>query len=784
MAKKKNTIISQHGKRIALRSPLSIDSSELILDAENDELMLNMIISNNSIQENPVKVESAGLVIRCLDAEGNLIVSSGREIISKTLKFPEEGLIPGASVGIKTQIDLAPELVSDVDVYIGCIRTVDLMVTDFVRGDFFDEPSDPIALSEGMSDSEIYEVCENIGDFAAYYPDELSALVWRCTCGQISDTENCPMCATDRKHLFNYFSKFKRPIITTSSAEKARKRTRLFIALFSGLFFAATIALIIVLFFFLPEHNKTDKDTGDPPKEDITEPLPEETLVEKEARMNSLLKENEFAAALEIAMSHEELSKHVTAISESAVKYYLEKKEYDIAYGFSTTCKDPDSTEKNVLSEGFDHFFANDMLDKAMSYAKLLNDREKINTIHIININTMVSEKRFSEAVKLAIDSGLDAKKEEVIAAAVAQYNSVHSYDTSLDFALLSNDEKVLTDLALEAAYYYLEEGDVEATLKFSKYAANEDLMYDIAKGISDEHLRKNLGTLFKYLSFEKKQAVHASNVSLDKQVAVISSEGSVFYGLGQTYTPEGSLKAVSVKTSAHHTVILLSDGSVVAFGDNSFGQCNVSLWKEVVAIDVGEYHTVALLADGSVKACGNRKFSQCSVSGYQNVIMISAGDYHTVALLENGSVVATGLNTDGQCNTSEWADIIMISAGSLHSVALKSDGTAVAAGSNILERCNVSSWKNVVMISAGSTHTVALLSNGNVVSCGGVVGGGSYGDLSFSEKITSIQAGNTSVVAVTDKGDLIFTGDGLPKTDHVKNEKVDPYCFFTSSDR
>ena len=782
MAKKKNTTISQHGKRIALRSPLAIESSELILDAETDELMLSMIISNTSSEESPAKVESAGLVIRCLDAQGNLIVSNGREIISKTLKFPEEGLLPDASVGIKTQIDLDPSLVSDVDVYIGCIRTVDLMVIDFVRGDFFDEPSEPIPLSEGMSDSEIYEVCDTIGDFAAYYPDELSSLVWRCTCGQISDSDACPMCATERKRLFDYFSKFKRPVVVTSSAEKARKRTRLFIALFSGIFFAATIALIIVLFFFLPEHIRKNDTQNDPPKEDITDPIPEETLEEKEARMNSLLRENEFAAALEIAMSHEALSKHVTAISESAVKYYLEKQEYDIAYGFSSTCKDPDATEKEVLSEGFDYFLKKNMLDKAMSYAKLLANQEKINTIHIININSMVEEKKFSEAVKLAIDAGLDAKKEEVIVVSVAHYNALRDYNTSLDFALLSNDEKVLSDLALEASYYYLEEGDIEATLKFSKYATDEDLMYDIAKAVSNEHLRQNLGTFFKYLSFERKQEIHASKVSLDKQVAVISSDGSVFYGLGQKYTPEGDLKAVSVKTSAHHTVILLSDGSVIAFGDNSFGQCGVTLWKDVVAIDVGEYHTVALLADGSVKACGNRKYSQCSVSGYQNVIMISAGDYHTLALLDNGKVVATGLNTDGQCDTSEWSDIVMISAGALHSVALKSDGSALAIGSNILDRCNVSSWKNVVMISAGSTHTVAILSNGNTVSCGGVVGGGSYGDISFSEKISYIQAGSTSVVAVTDKGKLIFTGDGLPYTDHLKNLKVDPYCFFTSN--
>ena len=779
MAKKQNTVISQHGKRVALRSPLAIESFELILNAENNELMLSMTILNTSSEENPSKVESAGLVIRCLDADGNLIVSSGREIISKTLKFPEEGLLPGASVGIKTKIDLSPELVSDIDVYIGCIRTLDLMVTDFVRGDFFDEPSEPIPLSEGMSDAEMNEVCEEIGDFAAYYPNELSSLVWRCTCGQITDSESCPMCGTSRKQLFDYFSKVKYPEIASPSSEKARKRTRLFIALFSGIFFVATVALIIALVLLLPKLDRLDKI--EPPSQSITDTTPEETLEEKEARINSLLKENKFAAALEVASSHESLSKYVTEVSESAVEYYLEKNEYDLAYAFSSTCADVEATQGAVLSAGYDYFFENSMLDKALSYAKLLGDREKINTIHIININTLIGEKKFSEAVKIAVNAELEAKKEEVIAAAITHYNSANDYSSSLEFALLSNEENTLPDLALEACYYYLGKNDVENTLKFSKYSKDEKLMTDIALGISDKHLFENLGTFFKYLPFEKKQAIHATKVSIDKQVAIISSDGTVFYGPDRKYTPENDVKAVSVKTSAHHTVILLSNGSVVAFGDNSFGQCNVTLWSDVVAIEVGEYHTVALLADGTVKACGNRNYSQCSVSSYKGVIMISAGDYHTMALLEDGRVVATGLNTDSQCDTSSWEDIVMISAGAMHSVGLRSDGSVVAVGGNILDCCNVSSWKDVAMISAGNTHTLAITSSGNILSCGGVIGGESFENLSFSEKIAFVQAGRDSVVAVTGKGKLIFRGEGLPYIEHIKNQTVDTYCFFMS---
>ena len=95
MAKKQNTVISRHGRRIALRSPLAIESFELILNAETNELMLSMTILNTSTEENPSKVESAGLVIRCLDADGNLIGSFSAD---EVCKLSESGVYTAESV--------------------------------------------------------------------------------------------------------------------------------------------------------------------------------------------------------------------------------------------------------------------------------------------------------------------------------------------------------------------------------------------------------------------------------------------------------------------------------------------------------------------------------------------------------------------------------------------------------------------------------------------------------------------------------------------------------------
>ena len=781
MAKNKNKIICRHGKRSALRSPLAFDSSELFIDASG-ALMLNIIIKNVSSAESPVYVESAGLVIRCFDKSGNLIVSGGREIVSKTLKFPDSGIAPDAAVGIKTKIDLSPDMVADFDVYIGCIRTTSLVVTDFVRSDFFDEPEEPILLTAGMTDEEIYDVCDKISEDALYYPEELTSLVWRCTCGEITDASSCPKCSAERSELFGFFTNLVKPARKSSEKGDGRKRTHLLIALFSVTTFILALVLALLLVFFLSDGRYGGRPSGPDLGNPTDSEQKEETIEEKTERLEALIAAKDFTAALALAQSESTFASRVSPISEQAVEHYLDADNYDKAREFAKTASDPLASTQSVLNAGYAYYINNAIFDKALEYAQMLQNPQKINAVYIFEIDHLVNQEKFSEAIEVAISANLDAKKEEVITAAVAHLSSARKYSQALEFARLSNAENATKDLAREAAYYYVEQNDVEKALEFSEFVNEDTLLRAIASKLSDAQLRERLGEFFEYLSFERKQSIYANSVSLDKQIAVINTAGKVFYGAGKTYTPPSGLRAVSVKTSAHHTVILLSDGSVVAFGDNSFEQCDVSLWKKVIAIEVGQYHTVALFEDGTVRAIGNRDFNQCSLSDLSDVIMIAAGDYHTLALLSDGTVRAVGMNGSSQCNTSSWEKITMISAGALHSVGLTSDGTVVATGSHSLGRCDVSSWKNVVMISAGSSHTLALLDDGTVVACGGVVGG-SYGSLVFGEKVSYIDAGSASIAVITESGKLVLTGDGLPTVSHVIDQKVNPDCFFTNDD-
>ena len=46
-----------------------------------------------------------------------------------------------------------------------------------------------------------------------------------------------------------------------------------------------------------------------------------------------------------------------------------------------------------------------------------------------------------------------------------------------------------------------------------------------------------------------------------------------------------------------------------------NYGQCNVSYWKDIIAVSAGSSHTVGLKKDGTVVATGDNDYGQCDVS-------------------------------------------------------------------------------------------------------------------------------------------------------------------------
>ena len=115
--------------------------------------------------------------------------------------------------------------------------------------------------------------------------------------------------------------------------------------------------------------------------------------------------------------------------------------------------------------------------------------------------------------------------------------------------------------------------------------------------------------------------------------------------------------------------------------------------------VAAGYYHTVGLKADGTVVAIGDNSYGQCDVDGWEDIIQLAAGSLYTVGLKTDGTVVAVGDNTYGQCNVGGWRDIVQVTAGEAHTVGIKADGTAVAVGDNHGRQCDVGDWTDICLL-------------------------------------------------------------------------------------
>jgi alpha-tubulin suppressor-like RCC1 family protein len=239
-----------------------------------------------------------------------------------------------------------------------------------------------------------------------------------------------------------------------------------------------------------------------------------------------------------------------------------------------------------------------------------------------------------------------------------------------------------------------------------------------------------------------------------------------------QTVPISATNAIIQVVAGAHHAVVLRSDGKVVAWGENSYGQTNVpsdlavvrdvTSPLRVVMLAAGMNHTLALRANGSVVAWGSDDYSQVTATAtWANVVQITAGARHSMALLRDGTVIGVGDNSYGQLNQPLLRSVIKVSAGGWHTAALMSDGSVVAWGRNQFGQTQITTSIKGIDVVAMNGNTVVLQPNGQVVVFGTVSSGqDNIPDAVFQR----IGAGSYHVMGVTTTGKIMawgLNGDG-----------------------
>ena len=175
----------------------------------------------------------------------------------------------------------------------------------------------------------------------------------------------------------------------------------------------------------------------------------------------------------------------------------------------------------------------------------------------------------------------------------------------------------------------------------------------------------------------------------------------------------------VEVAAGGQHTVARRSDGSVVAWGDNDYGQCNVPALPAgltYVEVAAGVAHTVARRSDGSVVAWGDNRYGQCNVpalpAGLTYVEVAAGGSPHGGAAERRlrRRVGEQLLRPVQRAGASGRAHLRRGRGGrARHTVARRSDGSVVAWGDNAYGQCNVpalpAGLTYVEIAAGGSSH-------------------------------------------------------------------------------
>lgn len=155
------------------------------------------------------------------------------------------------------------------------------------------------------------------------------------------------------------------------------------------------------------------------------------------------------------------------------------------------------------------------------------------------------------------------------------------------------------------------------------------------------------------------------------------------------------SVYPIKVAGGGRHTLVLMSDGTIVGWGATDMGALGPS-----AAIPQDTKHATQIV----------------SIKLPRKAVDIAAMDESSFAVLDDGSVVGWGyyLKSETPVKLPNLSNIVKIACGSIQGIALRRDGTVYQFDNNNLSGTPVQGLQNIKDISIAG-HAVALDANGEV---------------------------------------------------------------------
>ena len=227
-----------------------------------------------------------------------------------------------------------------------------------------------------------------------------------------------------------------------------------------------------------------------------------------------------------------------------------------------------------------------------------------------------------------------------------------------------------------------------------------------------------------------------------ERGIVEIKAENEGFYGILKVHVKApNEFTTPMIASGENFTIALKSDGSVWAWGDNTYGQLGNGNFESsqgpipVLAVDAtkklsgvfkiaaGKYHALAMTSDGAVLAWGLNDNGQLgnnsttnqnvpvkvfggehsSVNGFITLANdIAAGGKHSLVALSTGAVYAWGANNHGQLGNTRDENDITSTSKELTPVRVIQGASAEDGSSAYID--------SAVAVAAGENHSLALL--------------------------------------------------------------------------
>jgi len=232
----------------------------------------------------------------------------------------------------------------------------------------------------------------------------------------------------------------------------------------------------------------------------------------------------------------------------------------------------------------------------------------------------------------------------------------------------------------------------------------------------------------------------------------------------GQCTVPAGITNAVQVAAGDLHSVALLANGRVIAWGDNTYGQTNVPVnLTNAVQVAAGNGFSAALNSLGQIIVWGDNTYGQANVPSNSTFCTMAAGEFHLLGVNANGgNVIAWGDNSYGQTQVPTNSSFLRVVAGDSHSLGLGSDGRLIAWGDNTYGQTNIppSILLTPLSIAAHGFRNIVVGTNGTAVVWGGGPRRSSEQGIPGFTNLVAADAGWYHYVGLRANGAVVVSGD------------------------